>query len=197
MKIASVILILFSAFLTQEVLRGAEPDSTRSKSVVKMRDAATHDQLSSRLRIAQQKDPIQDLGPPKGNTTEDPAKNAPKDLIKESTILCFRGNLTLLPKGSVLHVPEKLGDRIGVRPNVKVKTWDSFIQQNRGWIRTVEVTRDQAKGYRPLGEAVVESFQSGSSVVIATFKGRPISVLPEKSSEEIPLPSENKPVTYR
>jgi hypothetical protein len=150
----------------------------------KMRDTATHDQLSQSLRMVQQRDPIHDLGPAIGKTEEDPSKPlASRDLIKDSTILCYRGYLTLVPKRAVLHLPEALKDRFEAKDKVKVVSWNGFFQVNRGWIRAVEVTREQAMGQAPMSEEVVKSFQEGNSAVIATFKGGPISVLPYVAPE--------------
>ncbi len=150
-----------------------------------MRDAATHDQLSRALRMAQQNDPIRALGKPAGKSDEDPAKrDTGRDLIKESTILCYKGSLTLLPKQAVLHLPDSLKGRLEVQPNAKVLTWADFHRANRGWIRTVEVSREQAMGQAEMPEEVVKTFQGSSSVVVATFKGGPISVLPYTAPEE-------------
>lgn len=153
---------------------------------VAMKDPVNHNQLSNSLRMAQQADPVRNLGPAIGKADEDPAKrNASRDLIKDSTILCYRGFLTLVPKRAVLHLPEKLTDRFKEQPNIKVQSWQDFYLANRGWIRTVEVTREQAMGQTPLSEDLVETFKTSASAVIATFKGGPISVLPLKEPEEV------------
>lgn len=156
-----------------------------SKPAGKMRDAATHNDLSNKLRLQQQSDPIRNLGPAIGKVDEDPAaKFAGRDLIKDSAIICYRGNLTLVPKRSVLHVPNALKNRLGEQANVKVLRWPDFYNANRGWIRTVEVTRDQAMGLAPMPESTVEALSKSSSVIIATFKSGPISVLPLKEPQE-------------
>jgi hypothetical protein len=150
-----------------------------------MRDAVSHDQLSQSLRMAQQKDPIRDLGPAIGRSEDDPAKPlASRDLIKDSTILCYGGFLTLVPNRSVLHLPDKLKDRFKAKDKVKVLTWADFLKGNRGWIRTIEVTREQAMGKAPMSEEVVNSFKESTTAVVATFKGGPISVLPYVAPED-------------
>lgn len=160
----------------------AEPTARKT---MPMRDTATHDQLSQSLRMAQQKDPIRDLGPAAGKVDEDPSvKNSTRDLIKDSTILCYRGFLTLVPKRAVLHLPEELKDRFEVKPNIAVKPWAEFYALNRGWIRTVEVTRAQAMGEEPMSEDAVKAFAASKAAIIATYKGGPISVLPLKVPEE-------------
>lgn len=153
---------------------------------MKMRDVATHDELSQRLRMTLQKDPIRNLGPEAGNLDVDPAvRTHSRDLVRDSTIISFNGNLTLVPKRAVLHIPEEIADRIGAKSGQKVLTWIEFLQLNRGWIRTVEVSRDQVMGHAPLPPNSVEAFAKSSSMVVATFKGGPVSVLPLKEPESI------------
>ena len=48
----------------------------------------------------------------------------------------------------------------------------------------MEVTREQAQGAEPFDEKVVENLQKSSIVVVATYKGGPISVLPYKDPAE-------------
>ena len=177
---------------------GAEiPEKYRNVST-KVRDVATHETLTAKLAKARKEDPIQKIGPPKGEFREDPAKQmAKRDLIAESTVVAYRGFLTLVPKESVLHIPENLEDRIGVQSGAKIQTFQDFYEKNRGWIRTIEVTRDQARGHKPLPETLRKAFESSTSLVVATHKGGPISVLPLKDPEEIPSPSEARPKTYR
>lgn len=174
----------------------ATADSAEKKGAVggvAMRDAATHNQLSQTLRTAQQNDPIKALGPAAGKSDVDPAlKNTNRDLIKESTVLCYRGFLTLVPKQAVIHLPERLKDRFEIRPGIKVQSWADFYQANRGWIKTVEVSRAQAMGHAPLSEELITSFENSTSAIVATFKGGPISVLPYKEPEADEAPTETE-----
>lgn len=149
------------------------------RQTLPMRDAATNDQLSQSLRMAQQNDPIRNIGPAIGQVEEDPSLAlAGRDLIKDSIILCYRGNLTLLPQRSVLHLPETLKARFGAVDGAAVVPWATFLQNNRGWIRTMEVTREQAMGEAPLPAETTAAFESSTSVIVATFQGGPISVKP-------------------
>ncbi|MEQ1842440.1 MAG: hypothetical protein ABL994_18730, partial [Verrucomicrobiales bacterium] len=78
-----------------------------------------------------------------------------------------------------------LMSRVGVQANAKVQTWGDFRNANRGWIRCLEVSREQALGAEALPEAVSEAITTSTSIVIATFKDGPISVLPLKTPEEL------------
>ncbi|MDF1659918.1 MAG: hypothetical protein P1U58_20050 [Verrucomicrobiales bacterium] len=167
-------------------------------SVAGMRDSAKHDDLSRKLRMAQRADPIRELGPPVGKTEEDPSlANSERDLIKTSTVFSFRGFLTLVPKRAVLSLPENYKSRLSVTKGAKVQTFRDFYQSNRGWIRTMEVSREQALGHVPFEEATALAIAESSQVVIATYKGGPISVLPLQEEEAVPTAGEMKPVTYQ
>ncbi|MEM9281982.1 MAG: hypothetical protein AAGA96_09160 [Verrucomicrobiota bacterium] len=150
-----------------------------------MRDVAKHEDLSQRLRMSQQNDPIKEIGPAIGKTEEDPSvPQSKRSLLASSSLLCFRGELTLVPKRAVLHVPDHLKSRFEVNGKVQVKNWEEFYLANRGWIRTMEVTRDQAMGYKPMPEATVQAIQGSSSVIIATYQKGPIAVRPYQEKEE-------------
>jgi len=178
--------LLFVSILSL-VPAGAEPNNTGR---IAMQDVTTDAKMAISHRAASLVDPLRQLGEPIGKTDDDPAKGLhSRDLIKESTILCFRGSLTLVPKRAVLFVPDALISRIGVQPNANVLAWADFRNANRGWIRSVEVSRDQALGVVPLSEETVAAYTKGSSIVIATFMDGPISVLPLKT----PAPAESDP----
>lgn len=142
-------------------------------------DLPTNEQMAAAHRRANSRDPLRELGKPVGKVDEDPSKPIlQQDLIKESTILCYRGFLTLVPKQAVIHVPEALASRIGAQPGAQVKTWPEFYQMNRGWLREMEVSREQSRGQSPISEKTREAFTSGNAIVIATFDSGPISVMP-------------------
>lgn len=153
--------------------------SQQARAALPMRDAATHEQLEQLWRKAQQEDPTRKLKPAKG---PDPAlTNAPLDLISQSDILCLGGHATLVPKRAVLHIPENLALRLKFQPGVQIQSWADFYAQNRGWITTLEVSRVQAEGNEPLAADVTKVLINSSNLVVATFQGGPISVLPLKA----------------
>jgi hypothetical protein len=148
---------------------------------VVMREAPTHDQIVEFARKAKEENPMPVFTPAAG---EDPSKvNRLGDLISRSDILCFQGRATLVPKRAVLHVPKSLSGRLGMQEGSQIESWTEFLNANRGWIRTVAVTRIQAEGNDPMPEAVLKSFVKEQRVVIATYQEGPISVLPLKVPE--------------
>ncbi len=148
-----------------------------------MRDAATHEQLSEVLRVAINKGPLAELKPATG---ADPTKvNIPENIVDSSDFLSFAGRATLVPKKAILHVPANMADRVKHQPGSQIQTWAEFYAMNRAWVTTVEVSRVQAEGNQPLPEDTLERIAKSSALVVATYQGGPISVLPLK----VPAPA--------
>jgi hypothetical protein len=148
----------------------------------RMRDAATHEQLVMTYRQASNEDPMRHMPPAKGS---DPSiVNLPKDLVADSDILCFGGSATLVPKRAILNMPKNLADRLKFQPGSKIQSWSDFFALNRGWITTVEVSRIQAEGNKPLEVEISDRVRKSANLVVATYQGGPISVLPPKVPQE-------------
>lgn len=147
-----------------------------------MRDAATHEQLVLAYRKAAQEDPMRKQRPTKG---PDPSVvNKPKDLVSDSDILCFNGCVTLVPKQAVMQLPKNLADRLKYVAGAKLMNWGDFYALNRGWITTVEVSREQAAGTSAIAEETQKQMVKSGNLIVATFHGGPISVLPPKAPAE-------------
>ena len=145
-----------------------------------MRDAATHDQLVAKMRSVQEKDPMKNLQPV---NTPDPTKaNPPTHLLSDSDILCFDGRATLVPKHAIINRPINLENRLKYQEGAKILSWLDFYSLNRGWITTMEVTRNQAEGNQPLAKETAEQVRKSLNLVVATYQGGPISVLPPKEA---------------
>jgi len=147
-----------------------------------LRDVPTNEALMNRLRETQEMNPLANH---KAVEPEEATEvYRPKSLIENSDIISFNGLTTLVPKGAILAIPDSLNHRIGnhVAGN-RVVNWSEFLQANRGWVMQVEVTRDQAHGRTSLPEAVLERKSKTTSLMVATFQGGPIAVLPPKPEE--------------
>ncbi|MEO7097744.1 MAG: hypothetical protein ABI162_00150 [Luteolibacter sp.] len=154
-------------------------------SAAPMRDAATHEQLVNTYRKTSQEDPLRNMKQIQG---EDPSVvNRPKDIISDSDIISFNGLVTLVPKRAILNIPAKMADRLKLQPGAKLLGWAAFYEQNRGWITTVEVTRAQAEGNKPFDEMLATRIGKSTNLVVATYQGGPISVLPLKVEDQTPV----------
>lgn len=180
-----------STFLLTPILVMAGCAASIAQQEVKpvMRDAATHEQLVATLRKAEQNDPMKKLPATQG---EDPSVvNRSKDILAESDIISFRGVATLVPKRAVLQIPNSCTERMKLEPGARIISWAEFYAANRGWITTVEVSRPQAEGNQPLAEESTKMMTTSRNLVVATYQGGPISVLPPKQA----APSANASAT--
>lgn len=147
-----------------------------------MHDSVTHEQLSAALRRSAQQDPMKSL---KTETGPDPSVvNRPQDIISQSDVICFGGYATLVPKRAILQIPNNLKDRIHIQPGFKIQSWIDFYAANRGWITAVEVSRVQAEGNKPISQETHKQMVKSGNLIVATYQGGPISVLPLKDPEE-------------
>jgi hypothetical protein len=146
-----------------------------------MRDAATHEEIAAKLKAASQSDPMKTFSPAEGS---DPTVvNQPEDFVASSDIICFGGAATFVPKRAIIQAPEKFASRLAMVEGATILTWNDFYAANRGWITTVEVSRAQAEGNEPIADNLREQYVKSGNLVVATYKGGPISVLPPKPSE--------------
>lgn len=173
------------------VLAAAAGPMLNAQEQLPMRDAVTHDQLVLQSRKATQNDPMLRMTPSTGG---DPAKvNQPGDLLANSDVVCFGGRATLVPKRAILRIPPALADRIKIQPGAKVQSWAEFLTANRGWITTLEVTRPQAEGNEPVAEETAARIAESDKLVVATYQGGPISVLPPKPAETAAATTQTTP----
>ncbi len=149
-----------------------------------MSEPVSAEELSNRLRHARQNDPIRKLVPP-GNPGSDPSRGTHgRDLIAESTVLNHGGLMTLVPKRAVLHLPEALESRVGTRDGAELQPWVKFFEVNRSWLHAEPVTRERALGKTPFSAEETKALRSSGKIIIATFEGGPISVLPAALATE-------------
>lgn len=166
-------LIALACCMNHAVGREVQPVTT-------MRDVVSHEQLAQQLLKTQQQDPMKSM---ETSTGEDPAlKNRPVDLISQSDVICFGGMATLVPKRAILSTPPNLKDRLAAVANVRIVSWSEFYVANRAWITTEEVSFPQAAGKLALSDAATKRIGKSTNLVVATYLGGPISVLPANNS---------------
>ncbi len=96
-----------------------------------------------------------------------------RDIIAESTILTNNGEWTIVPKGAVIYMPEHLTQHIVAVPQGNLLQWGDFLQKNRRWLKTQELSRSQANGKEPLSDALREQMVIQRVVVVAVMARRP------------------------
>lgn len=164
-------------------LKGLNSSLARSSlKGLEFRDAATHDQLSQKLRTTSQTSPMSHLG--KRDLQEDEKiETAPSSFAEDSDFLSYNGNVTLVPKGAILNLPEKFSNRMKLDEKAKILTFSEFSVLNRGWVTTLELDIETAFGKKPFDPKKVEWMKNSGRLIIATYQGGAISVLPYTEPE--------------
>lgn len=107
-----------------------------------------------------------------------------KSLIGSSTLLANNGTWTLVPKGSVIHIPENLKSKIVTAPTGRLIEWKTFLRKNHGWIHTHAINMTQAQGKDKVNQDTIKAYKSMGKIVVATCSGGPISVAPDALKPE-------------
>lgn len=102
-----------------------------------------------------------------------------KSLIGSSTLLAYNGQWTLVPKGAVIHIPERQKNKVVTVPTGRLVEWKRFLRKNHGWIHIHAVTMTQAQGEEKINQDTIKAYKTMGKIVIATCAGGPISVAPD------------------
>ncbi len=95
-----------------------------------------------------------------------------------SDILHDGENWTMLPHGSVLHMPEEHQSKIGDHgPVGNLVSWHEFLEINGDWLRAEEVTLRQAEGTKPIDWRRLQYFKKQKCMIVAVHEGSPIAVV--------------------
>ncbi len=108
---------------------------------------------------------------------------APKDQKQEtweleanSSFLKYDGNVTLLPKGAILFVPDRFKDAVVTGISGNFSLWHEFSTKYRGLVTPFEVTLEQASGVKPIEEERLAVARRSGLILVAVLNGNPISV---------------------
>lgn len=111
-------------------------------------------------------------------------------LIGSSALLGHSGYWTLVPRGSVIHIPTRHLGKVLAKPKGKLLSWKQFLRENYGWLHVHEISMSQAKGRKKINPKSIEAYKSIGKIVVATCSKGPISVAPD--SLKPPVANEDK-----
>lgn len=109
------------------------------------------------------------------------------DLMEYSEFIGMDGFVTLVPKGAIIHVPERFKANVLPKAVGRFLSWPEFSARYRGLVVTREVTIEEASGAKAIEVKAMDAVRKGDLITVAILGGNPISVA--KSS----IPPENKP----
>jgi hypothetical protein len=144
----------------------------------KARDVTTEKQLQTEAgasrpmadQLASMKKPLGEKVPTSGNS-----------LYTKSIILFDGAMYTLIPVGSVLHLPANLRNHVLAKPQGDFTVWPNFLERNSAWLTGKEVPLKMAKGDAKLASAVLKEVSGSSKLLVSVYRQCPISVLEAES----------------
>jgi hypothetical protein len=158
----------------------SKPTPTPEESLVSLRDRLTGDRSTLIKKATDAPAP--------------PEKAEPLDLLAMSTIIHSGGNITLVPKESIIYTPKEYESRIGQDPTASILNWNEFLPLNRGWISCLEINYNQAVGKEPLPTAAIEKMKKYGNLIVATLSGNPITVCSQKPKDVSSVTSTLQPL---
>jgi len=101
-----------------------------------------------------------------------------RSMFDGMTVLGSTGEWTIVPSNAFLAKSAILSNYVLDKPNGNYVQWSEFSSRNRAWLNSHEVTIGTIKGEDPITEEQLETFAKSRKVIVATYNGSPVSVLP-------------------
>ncbi|MCW1884757.1 hypothetical protein OKA04_08455 [Luteolibacter flavescens] len=98
------------------------------------------------------------------------------DLEKNSEFITFDGMVTLVPKGAIIHVPERYRANVVTELKGNIVLWTEFAARYRAVVAPFEVSLAEASGKEAIKPERLEAAQKSGVILIGTVGGNPISV---------------------
>ncbi len=98
-------------------------------------------------------------------------------LQDRSIILSDGQTFTLLPPGSILHLPAALRERVAAKPAGQFLLWPAFLERHADWLTVREVPLAMASGDAKAAAAVLAPLATEKRLVVAVYRKGPISIL--------------------
>ena len=112
-----------------------------------------------------------------------------KQFRRRHFYLVSRGLCSRVPKESILYLPKEYQALVVEKPKGRQVNWIEFLAANRSWLRHQDVTWPQVLGEAPLSPTILHALANEDRLVIATYRGGPVTVLPaspDKTDERKP-----------
>lgn len=156
------------------------------------RNGPTHDVIAEEtLRsLAQQAHQQAKAIAAKTTPVSGPPPSTQSSLLTSSILISDGETFTIVPIGSVLHLPANLRPRIIPQPRGDVLMWPDFLQKNSSWIAAKEVSLPMSRGDSKAAASVLRELSNETRLVVAVYRNCPITILEHAKAAE---PRTNKP----
>ncbi|MDB6116935.1 MAG: hypothetical protein JWO08_716 [Verrucomicrobiaceae bacterium] len=156
-----------------------------------MRKGATRDIISDEAlrQQAASTAKFEALMASKGKPVDKTAPSMENSLWMHSLILFDGEKFTIIPEGSILHLPKALQSKVVSKAQGDFTFWPNFLKRNVSWLAAKEVPLAMARGDSKVAQTVIAGIAGDPRALVAVYKGGPIMILePDASSEEATKP---------
>ena len=98
------------------------------------------------------------------------------DLEKNSEFIAFDGAVTLVPKGAILHIPDRYRANVVTAMTGKFMLWNEFNASYRGVVGAFEVSMAEASGQAEIKPERFDAARKTGVILVATLQQNPVSV---------------------
>lgn len=101
---------------------------------------------------------------------------AARTFAETSDFIAFNGQCTFVPKGAVLHVPDRMRQNIVPGMSGQVVFWTDFLNRFPAIVEPLEVTLQEASGAKPIEPKRLAAALRSERLIITVIRGNPTSV---------------------
>lgn len=123
-----------------------------------------------------------------------PPPSTQSSLLTSSILISDGEKFTILPIGSVLHLPANLRSHIINQPKGDVLMWPDFLQKNSAWITAKEVSLPMSRGDAKAAAPILRDVSTETRIVVAVYRNCPITILEQAKASD---PRSNKAAERR
>ena len=158
-----------------------------------MRKGATRDVISDEAlrQQAASSAKFETLMASKAKPLDKTAPSMENSLWMHSLILFDGEKFTIIPEGSILHLPKALQSKVISKAQGDFTFWPNFLKRNVSWLAAKEVPLAMARGDSKMAQTVLAEVAGDPRALVAVYKGGPIMILePDTSSGEATKPND-------
>lgn len=98
------------------------------------------------------------------------------DVHTYSSFVSVGNRCSFLPTDAILYIPDSMKEQVSKEKTGKMVLWPDFYRSNRSHFHTVEVSPDEFTGKKPIAEARMKQWQTLGRIVVAVYRGNPITI---------------------
>ncbi|WP_367872418.1 hypothetical protein [Luteolibacter sp. Populi] len=108
------------------------------------------------------------------------------DLETNSEFVVFDGNVTILPKGAIIHVPDRYKANVVTKMQGNLMLWPEFVARYPGLVARMDVTMEEVTGTTPFKPERLLAERRRNLIIVGVLNGNPITVSRQTITPQTP-----------